>query len=421
MPLVLADLDPSIDCWISQAEFFTRSRKLVHFKQTGLCWADLDTYKVPELADKSPEALHEVLLRTCEAMELPAPSIVVFSGRGLQAKWLLEAPLPRQALPRWNLVQRELCRRLVSVGGDPKSCDGSRVLRLVNTVNTKSGEMVRVIDASLKRYRFDKLADSLLPLTRAELQALREARKAAEAGGMQLELFSSGLVTPAPIRPRGHLVVADSSKANLKTFLPSQLAWDRLGDLDKLAALRRYAHGAPDGHRDSFVFLGAAFLAWAVPQVPKFTGEVRALADKYAPHWSSERVRQCVSGVSDRMARFRAGERVQYDNKDFDPRYRFGNAKLLDWLEITPAEERELTTIISQSESRRRDAARHKEAHREAGGVSREVYVSNHEQKRATARLMRAQGKSWSEVAQELGYKNAETARVACRSSETKP
>lgn len=414
MPLVLRELDRHTNTWISQAEFYTWTRRLVHFKQVGLCWVDIDSYKVPGLVNKTPDELLAVLLRTCENVGLPDPSIVVFSGRGLQVKWLLDGALPRAALPRWNLVQRELCHRLGAIGGDPKASDGSRVLRLVNTVNTASGEMVCVIYDPLHKYSFDKLADSVLPLSRAQIQELRHLRQVA-AAGQQFKLYEGGQATAPKDRPRGHLSVVDSSKANLRPFVASQLAWDRLGDLDKLARLRQYTHGAPDGHRDTFVFLGAVLLAWSCVQVPKFTQEVAALADKYAPHWSKERVRQCVSGVVARMARFRAGERVEYDGKRFDPRYRFGNAKLQDWLEITSAEERELATIISKPEKARRHRETELKRSREAGAVPRATYEANAEQKRATGRLMRAQGGAWATIAAAVGYKNAETARIACR------
>lgn len=47
--------------------------------------------------------------------------------------------------------------------------------------------------------------------------------------------------------------------------------------------------------------------------------------------------------------------------------------------------------------------------------LKRDEYEGNAEQKRATARILRAQGKTWAEVAQAVGYKDANSARVACR------
>ena len=97
-----------------------------------------------------------------------------------------------------------------------------------------------------------------------------------------------------------------------------------------------------------------------------------------------------------------------------DPRYRWRNDTLIQRFGITPDEERQLATIVSSGEAARRDAERKIQYRQEAGAVSRQVYEGNAEQKRATARLMRAQGKSWAAIAAEVGYKNADAARKSC-------
>lgn len=417
MPLVLENLDPSCDTWISQAEFFASTRRLVHFKRVGLVWADLDTYKLPALRGKTPEQLLRKLLLTCPKVGLPEPSIVVFSGRGLQAKWLFDAPLPRPALPRWNLVQAELVTRLEEFGADPKSRDGSRVLRLVNTTNSASGEMVRVIHAPLHTYSFDSLADSVLPFTRKQLQEMREERRNAAIAKQQL-LLIEGDAAPAS-RPRkastARLTPTEASKAGLRAFIPSELNWHRLDDLRTLAKLRNYCHGAPDTMRDAFVFLGSTFLAQSLIVIPQFQAEVRALAKEFAPGWSAERVRQATSGTLERLKQAQAGVKVEYDGRVYDPRYTYANATLLDWLEITPDEERELRTIIGPDEVRRRGAERQAQRRREAGAMTREDWLESHEQRRASARLLRAQGLAWAEVAAQAGYPSAAAARMACK------
>jgi hypothetical protein len=66
----------------------------------------------------------------------------MFSGRGLHVVWLHDC-LPKQALPRWQAVQRQLRESLQRLGADPNACDAARVFRLAGTCNSKSGEMVR--------------------------------------------------------------------------------------------------------------------------------------------------------------------------------------------------------------------------------------------------------------------------------------
>ncbi len=412
MGFVIDACDKSIDTWISQAEFWAPTRRLLHFMRVGLLFVDLDTYKLPEFAGLSPEALLERLLRLCEAMCLPEPSLVVFSGRGLQAKWVLDSGLPARALPRWSLVQHEIGRRLAGLGADPNALDASRVLRLDQTVNSRSGEVVRVVYRAGTRYDFNQLADALLPLTRAKLQELRQER-AERAADPQYQKRSA-------TRTKGHLTAIDTGAlGHLRPFIGAQLAWDRLADLRTLARLRGWTQGAPDGSRDLAVFIGASFLAQAVPNVPRFYDELRVLGREFAPHWSFRDINASASAVVARMRRMGRGETVEYAGVQVDPRYKWRNDTLIQRFGITPDEERQLATIVSRGEAARRDAERkvqrRVEQREAAGGPTRAEYVGNAEQKRATARLLRAQGKTWAEVAVEVGYKDANSARVACR------
>ena len=54
----------------------------------------------------------------------------------------------------------------------------SQILRLLQTVNSKSGERVRVlhVEDGLPLYCFDKLADHVLPFTRQQIRRFREAK-----------------------------------------------------------------------------------------------------------------------------------------------------------------------------------------------------------------------------------------------------
>lgn len=401
------------DTWISQAEFYAPTRRLVHLSRLGLLFADLDTYKLQGLPN-DPEKLTDALRCYCEKVALPEPNLVVFSGRGLQAKWILDGALPSQALPRWNALQGEINTRLQGFGADAKALDASRVLRLVDTINTKSGEVVRVTHRSNERYSFDKLAKALLPYGRN----LREVDERCDQ--LDLNLDASGNVVL--LRPgegeqsakewRNHREAKNT--AGLRQFFGFQLAWDRLADLRKLAEMRG---GVQDGQRDTFVFLSAVFLAQATLDQNRLYHELYALAKEFVPHWPHTRVLASASSALTRLKAHIAGDLLQFEGKEVSPRYRFKNSTLIDprWLGISQEEERELRTIVSEEEAKRRDAVRASQKRLEAGQTTRQEYLESGEQKRATARLMRAQGASWQAVADALGYKSAASARIACR------
>jgi hypothetical protein len=83
------------------------------------------------------------------------PSAIVHSGRGFHLYWAFKEALP--ASPETISAHEDLLRRLIlHLGGDPGTCDATRLLRLPGTHNTKEGgwRPVRVILDELER-RFD--------------------------------------------------------------------------------------------------------------------------------------------------------------------------------------------------------------------------------------------------------------------------
>ena len=134
LPHILQALDPNIDSYISQAQFFKRNRRVVNLWSVGLCWVDLDTYNT-HYGELKPEYAAFAVRMFLQDEGMPSPSMIIHSGRGIYLKWLFEKGIPRAALPRWNAVQATIVRRLQKFGADPNAKDASRVLRLVRTDN----------------------------------------------------------------------------------------------------------------------------------------------------------------------------------------------------------------------------------------------------------------------------------------------
>jgi len=393
MPKVLSILDHSRDTWLSQAEFIKPNRRVVNLARIGLLFADLDTYRQRWAQGRSPEQQTEALLYHCDTEGLPRPSLVIFSGRGLQAKWLLDGTLPRAALPRWNACQRHLIDRLARLGADPAAKDASRVLRLVDTVNSKSGEVCRVIhveygpDGEPIRYDFEYLAEALLPLSRWDIEAHRKAR----ADRRQFKLLPGG------------------KAGNLRTFSGRQLAWDRLEDLRTLAEIRG---GVAEGERMQHLFWRLNFLLLSgATHSGQMYHEAAALARELDPQWNYRSAE--LMTLYTKAKAFEAGEKVEFGGKQFAPLYTPKNDTLISLFHITDDEQRKLRTIISRdmATERRRDRDRKRdEARRRAAGAK----AQGTEQDRASARLMRSNGMSLRAIAAELGVHH-DTVREWCK------
>lgn len=358
MPKVLNLLDKKIDTWISQAEFIRPNRRVVNLLRLGLLFADLDTYRVPSLASRKPDELAASVLFLCADTGLPAPSILIYSGRGIQAKWLLEGTIPRQALPRWNACQRYLVDRLAHVGADPMAKDASRVLRTVETVNSKSGEVCRVVhvqtgtDGQPIRYNFEYLAETLLPAARWTIEQQRQEQAESRT------------------KKKPFLLVLGGKADSLRGFSGRQLAWDRLEDLRKLAELRG---GVGEGSRMQHLFWRLNFLLLSgATNSKQMYHEAAALARELDPHWNS-RSKELMTLFSKAKA-YEAGEKVTFGGKEFAPLYTPKNDTLINLFRITTEEQRQLKTIVSQAEAAERHRKREEARRRAAGAVGRETY-----------------------------------------------
>jgi len=387
MPKVLGVLDKKVDTWISQAEFIRPNRRVVNLLRLGLLFADLDTYRVPALASRKPDELVASVLFLCADAGLPVPSILIYSGRGIQAKWLLEGTLPRQALPRWNACQRYLVDRLAHVGADPMAKDASRVLRTVETVNSKSGEVCRVVhvqsgnDGQPVRYNFEYLAETLLPAARWTIE--QQPQEQAESR----------------TKKKPFLLVPGGKADNLRGFSGRQLAWDRLEDLRKLAELRG---GVGEGSRMQHLFWRLNFLLLSgATNSKQMYHEAAALARELDPQWNS-RSKELMTLFSKAKA-YEAGERISYAGKDYPPLYTPKNDTLINLFGISTDEQRQLKTIISTSVALERDRKRHELRRRAAGAVDRKSYLDAAKAKQAQAQILRSEGLSVRAIAKQMG------------------
>lgn len=386
MPLVLDLLDPHRDTWLSQAEFDRPNRRIAHLLRLSLLFTDLDTYRVPDLSGRTPEQLAASVLYHCADEGLPTPSLLVFSGRGIQAKWFLDRPLPRQALPRWNACQRFLVDRLAALGADPAAKDASRVLRLVSTVNSKSGEICRVVhvesgaDGQPVRYSFEYLAEMLLPAARWEIEQQRQERQQA-AERRQLRL------------------VTGTKTSHLRGFSGRQLAWDRLEDLRRLAELRG---GVQEGERMLHLFWRLNFLLLSgATNSRQMYFEAAALARELDPSWRQNSKE--LMTLYAKAKQFEAGEKVEFGGRQYPALYTPRNDTLINLFQVTDDEQRELRTLISQDMAKERDRERHTARRRAAGAVERSAYLAAAADKAVEARLLRAKGLSVRSIAAQMG------------------
>lgn len=313
----------------------------------------------------------DLVLDALATTRMPAPSLVVWSGRGMHLYWLL-APLPSKFLPRWQLVQDALLKALRDVGADRACRDCTRVLRLAGTVNSKNGAETRGLILTGTLWDLDSLA----------LEVLGERKPR------------------AAIRD---FAAASARKGTRKAHLAGSIYgwWHTVySDLVKLTDLR-FHNKLPAGHRDKWLFLHAVALSWFA-QPDAIQDEVLQMG-RLLTDFSDGEIMQIMNPVIQRRNDADAGHKVLFNGMERDPRYFFKAATLREWIgedliaryadqlrALAPAE-------VILARKKERDAARWDDKYTGQG------YRAGNEEKRATARLMRAQGASLRAIAGELG------------------
>ena len=188
---------------------FHGPRKISQLAALNGLFLDLDVDRLPPGASRSVGAWSLDVMMHCLTMKLPQPSVLLSTGRGLAAIWLIK-PLPPKALPRWQEAQNVLIEHFRSLGADPACRDAARITRLPGSLNSKSQKIASIIDGTLERYDFDRLADEIYIAagrpTRKELKHRQVCRKQRTARKQ-----SGGL----PVRARFSAVLRDLDRLRL--------------------------------------------------------------------------------------------------------------------------------------------------------------------------------------------------------------
>lgn len=388
------------DVYVSQGLFHAATRGSDSVKWLTHAWVDLDVYRSETLRDRPVAAVVTAVLERCAAAGIPPPSYTVYSGRGVYLKWTFAAPVPGLARTRAVAVNRALQKRFADFGADPQATDAARILRLVGSVNGKTGEHVRVVhrdeDAAgrISLHDFDTLARSLLPYSPEEVRAFRRRRP---ADGQRRD----GDGGAAHSRP------GKAGRQVAGTGRGLYTGWHRrvLRDLATLARLRWGGHGVPRGWRDRFGFLAAVQLAHLVP-AGRLESELQAWAGTILPaDFVRHQLPRYVKPVRERAAR--AGDRVARGGQAGTPVYTYSKSRLREMLDVQPDEEPHLEVLIGDAERRRRERDR-KRATRRAHGVrprderTRDREAAADARAREIARL-RAAWWTWRAIADRLG------------------
>ncbi|WP_206001562.1 DNA-binding response regulator [Paraclostridium dentum] len=292
-----------INDYISQNTFYKPQRRIENIKELRAVYIDIDCYN----SKYTKDAVQYFLEHDLYGYKIPRPNYLIDSGRGLYYIVLIK-PVPSMALPLWYAVQRYLFNTLKEFGADANALDPTRVLRIVGTMNSKSGTSVKVLDEYDYEYSLREIQEGYLPE-----------------------------ISPKKTKSKGR------PKKMVSLFTEYSLYYARLMDISKICELRNYD---VEGHREVILFLYRYYSACFTEDAEEALRRALELNSMFTkPLPKNEVIRDTKSATK------------AYENK----LYKYTNTKLIQILDITLYEQQYLRTIISGKEKYRRSAEEQKE------------------------------------------------------------
>lgn len=325
------------DVYYSQNSFYKPQRRIDNIRQLRSLYVDLDVYNL----GLTPEWVLGKLEFEYFGQAIPEPNMIIFSGRGLVLIWNIE-PIPYKAMPLWRAVETFFVEQLKEVGADTKATDPARIFRLAGTINSKNRAIVTTEYRHDHRYDIHQLQYDYLPeLSPKKLAVKKKGRK---------------------------------SKV-IRMFNTYTLHLSRARDIAKLVELRQ---GAVEGFRETILFLYRYWTCCFTNDPDRALEDTLSLNSEFLLPLPASEVASATKSAekaweakSDAKANELA-KSLGYPGAG----YNIPNSKIIEWLDISPEEQEQLSSIIGAVEKRRRNTIAKREQRRAQGVIPRDQYLA---------------------------------------------
>lgn len=343
-----AEIDEEEDVYFSINSFWTIKRTENDIRHLNAFVLDYDFYKKDEYKDLSPEEMYRNNIQSSLPIK---PTFVINSGRGLYCIFCIEHT-PYQCTEVYKSIYRYMVASQVQFGADAKASLSTQVIRVPGSINSRSGQTVKLIEHNDIRFRISELADIFLPYSRAEVQEYKRKK---------LQNKSPKQISKKGIR----------LKSNFTSFE---------NDLIKLIELRNSAD-IKSGYREVLLYL-----YWERAQ--KIEMEETAIHKKISWLNSLFVMPLCKEEI---LKRCRPARAYQYVT---------GRKKIIAKLEITEEEQKHLSFLVGVKRSAQ---LRQKKCRGKDKFMGRTKAAHARYERRKSILVGFSQGKKVKEMADELG------------------
>lgn len=361
------------DTFISVNTSYNGRRLAINTRQFRALYIDLDhkEFGFNDLVYKTWDLVNEE--------KIPEPTMVVASGRGAHIYWRIEHA-PYQAIATWQELEDYLCYQLKHLGADKKATDAARVLRLPDTLNSRNNAKCNVMivneDITYSMYELREKYLKWKPKVFKEIK-VKENKKEFKV----LQFFTSYTL---------HITRTD--------------------DILTLCKMRKYK---VTGYRNMILHCYAYWIGVTTRESNNLDDEVNKLNNSFTEPLKQtevDAILRCVPKAIDKFLNYeqglRAGEvkRVSKGMRDKGG-YWYKNETLIERLDITIDEQKQLKTIIGTEVKYDRRRAKDNEAkkakRRNKDGLTKKQLEMR--ELKVKVLELKEQGMSLRKIAKEVG------------------
>ena len=300
-------------------------RKQTYLEKFSCLYCDIDLKDSLLFDEWQTEECFEYLNYHVFDGDLPMPTMVNFSGHGLHIYWKIEDISYRGNIEKWKYFQNYIYENLEKCGADKTVVnDTVRVLRMEGTINKKDDSIAIMCENAMINnnvYNLDKLLDEY---TDYKIVQFEEKKKKVEE--------KKNKITAKSVKKYVDKVYKYGNKI---PFL-AKLYQSRVNDLQNLLLNYRDGNGTK---RECILFLIRYYMNILTENKADSLKFVLELNNRLNHPLSEKEVIQAT----------RSAENYAYGNG-----LNWSNKKIIDFLDITPDEQKGMKCIIGQEEKKER-------------------------------------------------------------------
>ena len=357
--------EQEIDVYGSVNEFSMAKRSEATIVKLNKLMCDLDCHE----GGFNEWVTLEVLRADFFGSQVPYPSEVVNSGRGLHLYWYLEDE-GRESLAKWKTVQQIILNSLAPISEqtscnvDFKCIDPARVLRVEGTWNTKSKSPCHLIEKTNLTYTLDDILECFYGVNLDDLKPFN-SNPNKDTGNDKKTLTGA----KNALNERGEWKDLKVKRTNgiVSVFNAYSLLTCRATDFRKLLELRG---GDMEGMRDEFLTMYAWTIISKKDDLEKLERELHGINSLFKAPLKDKEVSYKAKYIFERFNKevIKGADTSQFT--EFD-RYWYKNTTIIKRLEITPKEQKEMLTIISKEEKDQRRNKYKRDCRRNENGLTK--------------------------------------------------